>query len=220
MDHRRDEFVTPPVARNAERVVGVESEPVEGLVPRDGLPPVDPDLALLEAYLDGEMASSELAALQARLGADGELSAALGRLSADYDVRRAVWTSLEGNNADADRAARAVGRSIRRAGYWERSWRSLRVGAAVAACAVCFVAGWVGRGSSAVAVDHTASRTLEPVAYQVILTDEQGNATAVQKFDDLAEAQAFAADVGKWQAEQAQQAQLQNGQSMLTKVGL
>jgi hypothetical protein len=194
----------------------VDNRPIDA-VPRDGLPPVDPDLALLESYLDGELASPALAALQARLGSDDDLSAALGRLSADYDVRRAVWTSLEGGNADADRAARRASAAVRRAGLWARSRRAVRVGGAVAACAACFLAGWVGRGSAATAAGTTPPRPPEPLAYQVILTDEQGNATAVQKFDDLAEAQAFAADVGKWQARQAQ---LQNGQPVLTTTGL
>src|SRR5437879_11607046 len=46
---------------------------------RDGLPPLDPDLALLESYLDGELTSGELQSLQGRLSGDPELSAALSR---------------------------------------------------------------------------------------------------------------------------------------------
>jgi len=68
---------------------------------RDGLPPLDPDLALLESYLDGELTSAELQSLQGRLSGDPELSAALSRLSSDYTVRQEVWTSLEANNAES-----------------------------------------------------------------------------------------------------------------------
>jgi anti-sigma factor RsiW len=176
---------------------------------RDGLPPIDPDLALLESYLDGELSSAELQSLQGRLHGDPELSGALSRLSADYTVRQAVWSSLEGNNAECDRMARKVKRAVRRASLWERSKNAIRVGAAVAACLVCFVAGWVGRGSAATASPRngtgTVATTEEPAVYEVALTDEQGNITAVQKFNRLEDAKAFAADVGKWQAEQAQQ---------------
>lgn len=41
--------------------------------------PVDPDLALLESYLDGELSSAQLQSLQQRLAADADLSSALAR---------------------------------------------------------------------------------------------------------------------------------------------
>jgi hypothetical protein len=171
---------------------------------RDGLPPLDPDLALLESYLDGELTSAELQSLQGRLSGDPELSAALSRLSSDYTVRQAVWTSLEANNAECDRMARKVKRAVRRASLWDRSKNAVRVGAAVAACLVCFVAGWIGRGTATAKPVDGRERTnlVEQGIYEVALTDEQGNITAVQKFDRLEDAKAFAADVGKWQAEQ------------------
>jgi anti-sigma factor RsiW len=182
-------------------------------------PATDPDLALLESYLDGELSAAELAALQQRLGGDTELSAALARLSSEYTVRQAVWSALEGTNAETERVTRGVKRAVRHVGFWERSGNALRVGAAVAACLVCFVAGWVGRGTTATAANVPSTRPVaEPgLVYQVALTDEGGNITAVQKFDNLDEAKSFAADVGKWQA---QQVQIQNGQPVLTRSGL
>lgn len=183
--------------------------------PRDGMPPVNPDLALLEAYLDGELSSAQVQSLQTRLQGDTDLTDALSRLSSDFTVRQAVWSSLEGTPAEAKRMGRRVASSLRRASLWERSKNSIRVGAAVAACLICFVAGWIGRGSTATAAKPTPPAD-DPAIYQVAITDEQGNIAAVQKFDNLDEAKAFATDVGKWQAEQAQG---QNGQP-LTKSPL
>ena len=54
------------------------------------------------------------------------------------------------------------------------------------------------------AVDGTTATTdpkpAAPFVYQVALTDDAGNITAVQKFDNLKDASNFAADVGRWQA--------------------
>jgi hypothetical protein len=51
----------------------------------------------------------------------------------------------------------------------------------------------------------------------VALTDEAGNITAVQKFDNMEDARNFAADVGRWQARQQQ---IQQGQPIVTSSGL
>lgn len=52
-----------------------------------------------------------------------------------------------------------------------------------------------------------------PYVYQVALTDEAGNITAVQKFDTLEDAQRFAAEVGRWQDRQQQ---IQSGKVVVT----
>jgi anti-sigma factor RsiW len=57
----------------------------------------------------------------------------------------------------------------------------------------------------------------EPFVYQVALTDDDGNITAVQKFNNLEEARNFAADVGRWQARQQQ---IQEGHPVVTSSGL
>ena len=180
---------------------------------------IDPDLALLESYLDGELTSGELSTLQQRLRADNELSGALSRLSTDYTTRQAVWSSLEGSNVSAEKMARVVVKSIHRASFVQRAASYLRWGSAVAACLVCFTAGWIGRGSNATASvpGGPPAASESQLVYQVALTDDQGNITAVQKFDTAEDAQAFAADLGKWQARQNQ---LQNGQAVLTSSGL
>jgi len=183
---------------------------------RDGLPPINPDLALLEAYLDNELSSAQVQSLQARLQTDSDLSAALSRLSSDFTVRQAVWSSLEGTPGEVNRMGRRVTSALRRNSLWERSKNAVRVGLAVAACLVCFVAGWIGRGQTATAAG-TKTVVEEPALYQVAITDEQGNITAVQKFDKLDDAKAFAADVGKCQAEQAA---MQNGQPQVTRSPL
>ncbi len=183
--------------------------------------PIDPDLALLESYLDGELSSAELQSLQSRLSSDGELSSALSRLSEDFTVRQAVWTSLEGSAEESDALSKQVVRSIRRAGFWERSRNYVRAGVAVAACLMCFTAGWIGRGSTATAATNpeTPPTTIAeaPLVFQVALTDTEGNIQAVQKFDTLEAAKEFAAELSKWEAEQAQR---QMGQAVLMQQGL
>lgn len=185
--------------------------------------PVDPDLALLESYLDGELSSAELQSLQQRLSGDTELSAALSRLSDDFATRQAVWTSLEGTPAESAALSRQVVRSIRRAGFWERSRHYVRAGIAVAACLICFTAGWIGRGTTATAAEkpHVQPAPLAeahaPLVFQVALTDAEGNIQAIQKFETLEAAQEFAAELSKWEAEQAQR---QFGHALLMQSGL
>lgn len=101
-------------------------------------------------------------------------------------------------------------------------------GIAVAACLVCFSAGWIGRGSTATAAMTPGQSpdgakaiaeggSAAPFLYQVALTDEAGNITAIQKFDTLEDAKAFAAELSKWEAEQAQ---AKYGQTVLMQSGL
>ena len=184
---------------------------------------VDPDLALLEAYLDGELSAGEARVLENRLEDDAELSAALSRLSAEYAARRAVWTGLEGTPAEVNRVAWGLSRAVlatSKASVWRRSRRLVGWASAAAACVVCFSAGWVGRGNAVTAAATNSPKpaaAAAPLVYQVALTDEEGNITAIQKFDKLEDAQAFAADLGRWQARQQQ---LQSGQAILTTTGL
>jgi len=171
---------------------------------------IDPDFDLLQNYLDGELTSAEVLRVERRLASEPELAAALGRMSAEFEVRRAAYQSLEPDARDADALAMAVGRRARRAER-ETSHRRVfhfgRLAGAMAACvAVSFAAGWIGRGVAAGASSKppqvVSGPKGEPYVYQVALTDEQGNITAVQQFDKLEDAKAFAADVGRWQAQQ------------------
>jgi len=168
---------------------------------------IDPDFELLENYLDGELSPAEVLRVERRLAAEPELAAALGRMNAEYEVRQAAYRSLEPDARAADALASAVGRQVRRTdrtASHRRVFRFGRLAGALAACvAISFSAGWVGRGFAAT---NKQTKILplkgEPYVYQVALTDDHGNITAVQQFDKLEEAQAFAADVGRWQAQQ------------------
>ena len=182
---------------------------------------MDPDLALLEANLDGELSPDDRQRLLARLNAEPELSAALARISLEYGTRQAAWTQWEGTAAETERSVWRFERSIRPRRASRGSRRLLGWASAAAACLVCFAAGWMGRGSVATASPPTtqpaATPARAPLVYQVALTDESGNIAAVQKFDTLDDAQAFAADVGRWQARQAQ---IQNGLPIVMSSGL
>ena len=168
---------------------------------------IDPDFELLENYLDGELSPAEVLRVERRLAAEPELAAALGRMGAEFEVRRAAYRSLEPDDRAADALASAVGRQVRRADRalsHGRVFRFGRLAGAVAACvAISFSAGWVGRGVAARASSKSviSAPKEEPYVYQVALTDDQGNITAVQQFDKLEDAKAFAADVGRWQAQ-------------------
>ena len=220
----------------------------------DPLP--DPDFELLENYLDGELTPAEVQRLEHRLVLEPELSAALGRMSAEHAVRRAVWESMEPGDAAARTLAAAVGASARRANLRRLAMKFVRVSGAVAACVVLFLAGFgVGRGKAApdnstggdeipittgsatrpsASVDpagyfyaaegqaHPRPTTgpaagQSPTVFQVAFTDEAGNITAVQKFDNLKDAQNFAAEVDLWQARQQQ---IQSGKVKITSTGL
>lgn len=183
---------------------------------------VDPDLALLEGYLDGELTPAERSMVERRLAAEPEFSDALSRLSAEYAIRRAVWTAYEGTPAQAARVAGRVQRAVQARSLWSLHRRWVGWASAAAACFVCFAAGWVGRGTSATAAPPQVAQPAypvltAPVVYQVAITDEEGNITAVQKFESLQDAQAFAADLSRWQARQVQ---LENGQPVLVTSGL
>ena len=211
---------------------------------RDRVP--DPDFELLESYLDRELTPAEVLRLESRLVVEPELSAALGRMSAEHAVRRVVWESMEPDDAAARSLSAAVAKSARRSDLRRLVMSFARVAGAVAACVVLFLAGFgVGRGQAAPQdtvderdilprvggttrptgqaeeltffhgmKDGQVRPTTTPVTtwvagearrvYHVPLTDEAGNVTAVQKFENLEEAQDFAAEVERWQARQEQ----------------
>jgi anti-sigma factor RsiW len=172
----------------------------------------DPDFELLEAYLDNELTETELGRLRERLASEPELAEALARMSVEYSLRRAVWQAMEPSGAGGARLADDCSRSARRIDLRRRRFKVWRLTGAAAACLMIgFLAGWIGRGNTVSAASTTdkstpaQSRPAEPAhsnAYQVALTDEAGNITAVQKFDSLEAARNFAADVGRWQARQ------------------
>lgn len=191
----------------------------------------DPDFELLESYLDGELPSADVRQLERRLENEPELAEALARMSAEYAARHAVWRAMEPRNAEARAMAETVTLHARRAAGWQRWGRVARYASGVAAAiAVSFFAGWIGRGYFAtpastvttgpevtptVATSTMASvREVRTGMYQVALTDADGNITAVQQFERLEDARAFAAEVGRWQAE------MERGHAILSSSGL
>ena len=115
----------------------------------DPMTPADPDLDLLESYLDGELSPAEIVGLERRVRAEPDLADALARLNAEFAVRQAVWKSLEPTEPEQLRLARCVAASTRHVAVRHRLARLSRFAGAAAACvAVGFLAGWVGRGNA------------------------------------------------------------------------
>ncbi|HSV13454.1 MAG TPA: hypothetical protein VLI90_04300, partial [Tepidisphaeraceae bacterium] len=115
----------------------------------------DTDLELLEAYLDGEVSGTEADALQQRLRAEPELSAAMDDLRSQRAIRQSLWQSLEPDQKTADqfawriRGAIETQRQTPARRKWD-TWQFARFGSAAAACVVLgFFVGWVGRGHHA-----------------------------------------------------------------------
>ena len=120
----------------------------------------DPEFELLESYLDGELTPAEVQRLEQRLVLEPELSAALGRMSAEHAVRQAVWRSMEPDDAAARTLSAAVAASARRSNLRRFVLKFARVAGAVAACVVLFLAGFgVGRGQAA--PDHRQKAPVE-----------------------------------------------------------
>lgn len=193
------------------------------------------DLELLEAYLDDGLSDQDLARVALRLSKEPELAAELERLRGEREMRKAVWASLEPREAEVEHLLGRVDEAVRRRAWWERQARWGRWGAAAAACIVFgFTTGWFGRGPAA--VDPMVQRPTGPVPqvagtgggggdpgrligsrgsqmYQVQLTNDSGQVIAVQTFDSLEKARAFAADLQSWQDRQRQ---MQSGNVVLT----
>jgi anti-sigma factor RsiW len=187
------------------------------------------DQELLEAYLDDALASDEVEAVARRLAQEPELATALDSARADRRQRGVLWAALEPSEANANAFAQSTLRAIRRRRIMVRvAWAS-RFGGAAAACLLMGLGGgWYMRGRGAPvsnsAVTNPAdgaqqvhfvespNADLPPGAYQVALTDQNGNVLTVQKFNKLEEAQHFAQDLG--QVVERQQ-DVQNGRAML-----
>ena len=184
-------------------------------------PVSDHDLDTLERYLDDALSPMEGEHLRRRLVKEPDLAAAMGRARAQRAARQAAWKSLEPDEMAVGPFAARVRMAVRQREAWLRVGKLSRIGAAAAACVVLgFLAGWVGRDRYPAATDSagpsmargaglrharmTSSGTDADALFQVALTDEQGRVIAVQPFDGLEEAKAFADDLGRWQIQQNQ----------------
>src|SRR5690349_663987 len=94
------------------------------------------DLEQLEAYVDGELSTSDEDALRARLAAEPILAEAMRRVRADRDIRMAVWKGYEPDEAAVARLIARIDASVDRTTNWAYTLRNLKRVSAAAACIV------------------------------------------------------------------------------------
>ena len=175
----------------------------------------DHDLEVLEAHLDGSLPADASVALCRRLEAEPRLAAALKEVRSERAARYAVWASFEPDDARAEATVSTALASATRQDRLRRAARNARrVTAAAAVVAIAFAGGWAARARVAPEQSSPAARAPLHNAhhfvssgggeasgpYPVALTDENGNVTAVQYFDDPQAARDFAEDVDRWQS--------------------
>jgi len=182
----------------------------------------DNDLALLQAYLDGEMPISECEGLWRRLAVEEELTAELDRLRAEAGMRQVVWTSLEPNDDALTQLQDNILREARRQDARARVSGSLRTIMTAAACIMIGIGlGWMGhdrwaglwRGATETAT-HQASlgggpgptlgggpgAMLGGGKFVVTVSDSSGRVVAAPQFNTFDEARQFIDDLAKAQA--------------------
>jgi hypothetical protein len=170
------------------------------------------DIELLESWLDGAIGFTEASPLRDRLAQDSDLAAAMEQLRDERRLRQAAFASLLPEEDDAALPERLMG-GVRTAAARSQMRRRM-LGVAAFAAAACLALGFgLGRvallqpgGVATTGLDqlHRGPKVEMIVTYQVALTDENGRVTAVQNFDNLEKANAFAADVGSWQERREQ----------------
>ena len=184
------------------------------------------DLEQLEAYVDGELSTTEEDALRARLAAEPILAEAMRRVRADRDIRMAVWKGCEPSEAAVARLIAKVDAAVDRTSNWSYKLSTLRRVSAAAACIVLGVligrAGdGIGGGGNMMPSGPVASvpsggggapargmqtNVSHPIEFPIV--DEQGRPVAVQRFQTLREAQEFLEELNRFHR---MQEQLRNG---------
>ena len=174
----------------------------------------DPDLERLDAYLDGQLDPTDVAALTVRLAVDPELADTLAELRRQRADRQSAFAALEPATVDVDRFAwrvrGAVAAELNRAAPVKRSagfrldpWNAARFAAAAAACVTLgFLGGRLGRplaGAPTVAVNPAVASVASRV--DVPITDEYGRVVARQSFDNADTAQRFSDDLRRAHAD-------------------
>jgi hypothetical protein len=174
---------------------------------------MDSDYDILEGYLDNSLSPDEMQAVAARLAADPDLAAAIDALREERRLRQSAWQSYEPDEASAQRFAVATVRALRRQRILSMMRHFTRLAVSAAAClALGISAGWFiwGRPIGSVPVTATITGPTSSLAsnssqssgagtYQVAITDQNGKVVAVQKFNGLDEAKAFADDLGRYE---------------------
>ena len=174
------------------------------------------DLEQLEAYVDGELSTTEEDALRARLAAEPILAEAMRRVRADRDIRMAVWKSFEPSEASVARLVAKVDAAVDRTSNWSYKLTTLRRVSAAAACIVLGVligragdngGGGVMTSGQVATVPGGAGRSMQtnvshPIEFPIV--DEQGRPVAVQRFQTLREAQEFLEELNRFHRMQEQ----------------
>ena len=172
----------------------------------------DPDLELLEAYLDDALSPEEADALRRRLADEAQLAAAMAEVRNERAVRQSVWQTMEPSDVEIGRLVGRVNQSLRQREHWMKRWQVLRVGTAAAAClAFGFFGGWLMRTTSptptanpdqAVVSSGEIGNRLQQPGYHVALTDNVGNVIAIQTVDTHDKAREFVDDVDQMRSRQ------------------
>jgi anti-sigma factor RsiW len=167
------------------------------------MPVSDQDLEQLDAYLDDALDVPEVDALRARVERDPDLAAALEQARRERATRKSLFAALEPDDATVTTLINNVRREIKRHHRTTTFARPVRLLGALAACLAIgfFSRGLFDRPRADQPLAQDKNVTVQPVTqYQVTLRDDAGKIVAVQRFDSLDKAQAFAADLARWQA--------------------
>src|SRR5688572_20499039 len=185
-----------------DRVGGDETDASEGVRGMPDMPVVtEQDLEQLEAYVDGELSTTDEDALRARIAAEPILGEAMRRVRADRDIRIAVWKGYEPGEAAVTRLIARVDAAVDRNTNWSYKLVTLKRVSAAAACIVLGVL--IGRAGNQGAMMPTSpvgtvangsgvrgpTMVSNPIEFPIV--NEQGQPVAVQRFQSHREAQEF-----------------------------
>jgi hypothetical protein len=184
------------------------------------------DLEQLEAYVDGELTTTEEDALRARMAAEPMLAEAMKAVRADREIRLAVWRGYEPTEAAVQRLVARVDVAVDRNTAWTYRLRTLRRASAVAACVVFgILVGRVGNqgaqlpgvpGGDSVAQNNglpgAPTMVSNPVEYPIYSQD--GRPVATQRFQSPREAQDFIEELNRFHMAQ-EQLRRGNGQILI-----
>src|SRR5688572_23871510 len=212
-----------------DRVGGDETDASEGVRGMPDMPVVtEQDLEQLEAYVDGELSTTDEDALRARIAAEPILGEAMRRVRADRDIRMAVWKGYEPNEAAVTRLVAKVDAAVDRNTNWSYKLSTLKRVSAAAACIVLGVligrvgnqgavmpnspvaqapggAGGAGNGNNGGGV-RGPTMVSNPIEFPIV--NEQGQPVGVQRFQTLREAQDFLEELNRFHR---MQEQIRNG---------
>lgn len=168
----------------------------------------DQDIELLETYLDGALTDSEAATLKSRITSEVELQKSLTEMRKARELRLGLWQSFEAqaNPACADRILVAVEQREARRAWVYRILDYRQQIATVAACIAVFLMGWQwGANASAYRMIRSGNQSVQPVGlitqqqvpaasgmiWEVRVNDSEGKLVRVERFANIADAQAF-----------------------------